>query len=161
MRPSFRALLFLMIAIPGAFAQVQTGRLTGTVFDPNRAAVPAATVTVTSQATNVATKVTTDGQGGYVVPALNPGVYTVTVSAPGFRTTARPGVEMQVGKDLQLDVDLTLGETSTVLEVRSEVPLLNSESGNLGHVMTNNQIVDLPLNGRGFNDLARLTPGVV
>jgi len=68
---------------------------------------------------------------------------------------------MQVGKDLLLDIDLVLGETTTLIEVNSEVPLLNSESGNLGHVMTNNQIVDLPLNGRGFNELARLTPGVV
>ncbi len=160
MRPCLRAFVLLITAC-AAFGQVQTGRLAGTVFDPNRGAVPNASVTVTSQATNVATRMTTDGQGAYVVPALNPGVYTVTVTAPGFRTTSRPGVEMQVGKDLHLDVDLAIGETSTVLEVRSEVPLLNSESGNLGHVMTNAQIVDLPLNGRGFNDLARLTPGVV
>lgn len=160
MRPCLRA-LFLVISAGAAFGQVQTGRLTGTVFDPNRGAVPGAVVTVTSQATNVTARVTTDGQGAYVVLALNPGTYTVAVAAPGFRTLSRPGVEMQVGKDLQLDVDLTIGETSTVLEVRSEVPLLNSESGNLGHVMSNAQIVDLPLNGRGFNDLARLTPGVV
>ena len=68
---------------------------------------------------------------------------------------------MQVGKDLLLDFDLVLGETSSVVEVNAAVPLLNSESGSLGHVMTNKQIVDLPLNGRGFNELARLTPGVV
>jgi hypothetical protein len=68
---------------------------------------------------------------------------------------------MQVGKDLLLDLDLVLGETSATVEVRAEVPLLNSESGTLGHVMTNSQILDLPLNGRGFNELARLTPGVV
>ncbi|MBI2685623.1 MAG: carboxypeptidase regulatory-like domain-containing protein [Acidobacteria bacterium] len=160
MRPCFRALL-IAVFVPAAFAQVQTGRLTGTVYDPNKGAVPNASVTVTNQATNVAARVTTDGQGAYVVLALNPGLYTVAVTAPGFRTTSRRDVEMQVGKDLLLDVDLAIGETSTVLEVRSEVPLLNSESGNLGHVMTNSQIVDLPLNGRGFNDLARLTPGVV
>ena len=68
---------------------------------------------------------------------------------------------MQVGKDLLLDIDLQIGETTTSIEVTADVPLLNSESGNLGHVMTNKQIVDLPLNGRGFSDLARLTPGVV
>ena len=160
MRPSFRVFLFAGFALC-AFGQVQTGRLTGTVFDPNKGVVPNASVTVSSQATNVATRVSTDGQGAYVVLALNPGRYIVLVTAPGFRTTSRPGVEMQVGKDLILDVDLSIGETSTVLEVRSEVPLLNSESGSLGHVMTNSQIVDLPLNGRSFSDLARLTPGVV
>ena len=119
MRPSLRAFLFAGFALC-AFGQVQTGRLTGTVFDPNKSVVPNASVTVTSQATNVATRVTTDGQGAYVVLALNPGRYTIAVTAPGFRTMSRPGVEMQVGKDLHLDVDLSIGETSTVLEVRSE-----------------------------------------
>src|SRR5258708_37258308 len=88
-------------------------------------------------------------------------MYDISATAAGFRTPVRSGVEMQVGKDLLLDIDLVLGETTTLIEVNAEVPLLNSESGNLGHVMTNNQIVDLPLNGRGFNELARLTPGVV
>ena len=68
---------------------------------------------------------------------------------------------MEVGKDLLLDVDLVLGETTSVVEVTATAPLLNSESGSVGHVMTNRQIVDLPLNGRGFAELARLTPGVV
>jgi hypothetical protein len=142
-------------------AQIQTGRIAGTVYDPNKAVVPSATVTVTNRDTKIAQKVTTNGTGGYVVPALNPGMYTVSAAASGFRTAVQSGVEMQVGKDLLLDFDLVLGETSSVVEVSAAVPLLNSESGSLGHVMTNKQIVDLPLNGRGFNELARLTPGVV
>jgi TonB-dependent receptor-like protein len=92
---------------------------------------------------------------------LNPGVYDVSVSAAGFKTTMRPGIEMEVGRDLLLDIDLVLGETTAVVEVTAATPLLSSESGSLGHVMTNRQIVDLPLNGRGFAELARLTPGVV
>lgn len=143
------------------WAQIQTGRMIGTVYDPNKAVVPNASVTVTNKDTNVGRKVSTNETGAYVVPALNPGLYDVSVTAPGFRTSVRSGVEMQVGKDLLLDMDLLLGETNTLVEVTAVVPLLNSESGNLGHVMTNNQIVDLPLNGRGFNELARLTPGVV
>src|SRR5436190_15745857 len=150
--------LALVQGLPG---QIQTGRISGTIYDPNKAVVPNATVTVTNKATNVAQKIVSNETGGYVVPALNPGLYDVSVTAPGFRTTVRSGVEMLVGKDLLLDMDLVLGETNTVVEVTSEVPLLNSESGSLGHVMSNNQIVDLPLNGRGFNELARLTPGVV
>src|SRR6266478_1029509 len=150
-----------LILSQGLWGQIQTGRIYGTIYDPNKAVVPNATVTVTNKATNVAQKIVSNETGGYVVPALNPGLYDVSVTAPGFRTTVRSGVEMLVGKDLLLDMDLTLGETSSVVEVISEVPLLNSESGSLGHVMSNNQIVDLPLNGRGFNELARLTPGVV
>src|SRR6266571_2255253 len=150
-----------LILSHGLWGQIQTGRISGTIYDPNKAVVPNATVTVTNKATNVAQKIVSNETGGYVVPALNPGLYDVSVTAPGFRTTVRSGVEMLVGKDLLLDMDLVLGETNTVVEVTSEVPLLNSESGSLGHVMSNNQIVDLPLNGRGFNELARLTPGVV
>ncbi|MFN7939007.1 MAG: TonB-dependent receptor [Bryobacteraceae bacterium] len=158
-----RTLLPLLFLATTALApsQVQTGRISGAALDPNRATVPNATITVTNKETGVAQRVTTDAAGSYVVASLNPGIYDVSASAPGFKTTVRSGVEMLVGRDLQLDLDLALGETSTVVEVNSEIPLLNSESGNLGHVMTNQQIVDLPLNGRGFNELARLTPGVV
>jgi hypothetical protein len=155
------AAALMLAAAPAVDAQIQSGRIGGTVYDPQRAAVPNATITVTNKDTNVARKVFASETGGYVVPALNPGFYEVSVTAPGFRTTVRSGIEMQVGKDLQLDIELVLGETTSVIEVSADVPLLNSESGSLGHVMTNNQIVDLPLNGRGFSELARLTPGVV
>ena len=143
------------------WAQVQTGRLTGTVFDPTKAAVPNATVTVTNRATGVAQRVTSGSSGTYVAASLNPGFYDVSAAAAGFRTVVRNNVEMQVGKDLLLDIELVIGEATAVVNVTSEIPLLNSESGNLGHVMSNQQIVDLPLNGRGFSELARLTPGVV
>ena len=155
------AIVLALTLASALFGQIQTGRISGTVYDPNKAAVPSASVTVTNKATNVAQKLFTNDSGAFVAPSLNPGIYDVSVTAAGFRTTVRQGVEMMVGKDLLLDVDLVLGETSSVIEVNAEVPLLNSESGSLGHVMSNSQIVDLPLNGRGFNELARLTPGVV
>lgn len=151
----------VLATVAPLLAQIQAGRIVGSVFDPNKAVVPGATVTVANKATNVTRRVTSGNIGGYVVPALDPGLYDVSATAPGFRTTVRSGVEMQVGKDLLLDIDLVIGETNVQVEVTAEIPLLNSESGNLGHVMTNQQIVDLPLNGRGFNELARLTPGVV
>jgi hypothetical protein len=157
----FRGLSTLILAAVSGWAQVQTGRISGTVFDPNHASVPNAAITVTNKATGVAQRVVTNEAGAYVVPSLNPGVYDVSAAASGFKTTVRTDVEMLVGRDLLLDLELALGETTTLVEVRSEIPLLNSESGNLGHVMGNQQIVDLPLNGRGFNELARLTPGVV
>ena len=154
-------LIILTLVATFAAAQIQTGRLVGNVYDPNKAVVPNATVTVKNSATGIVRTVHTNEVGGYVVASLDPGTYEISVTAPGFRTSVRSGVEMQVGKDLLLDVDLVLGETSAFVQVTAEVPLLNSESGALGHVMTNKQIVDLPLNGRGFNELARLTPGVV
>src|SRR6476620_10435909 len=148
----------LVAPLPG---QIQTGRIVGTVYDPNKAVVPKASVTVVNKNTNVTAKVSTNETGRYVVPSLNPGGYDVSVTAPGFRTSVQAGVEMDGGKDLLLDVDLVLGETTSFVEVTATAPLLNSESGSVGHVMTNRQITDLPLNGRGFAELARLTPGVV
>ena len=153
--------LAFTLAAASLYAQIQTGRIQGTIFDPNRAVVPNATLTVTNRETKVARRVTTNESGGYVVPAMEPGFYDVSALATGFKTSIRANVEMQVGKDLRLDMELVLGETNTVIEVTSTMPLLNSESGAVSHVMTNSQITDLPLNGRGFAELARLTPGVV
>jgi len=106
------AILLVFATAPGAPAQIQAERIVGTIYDPNKAVVPGASLTVINKATNVARRMTTNAVGGYVVPALDPGVYDVSVTAPGFRTTVRPGVEMQVGKDLLLDMDLVLGETN-------------------------------------------------
>ncbi len=85
-------------ACSAAWSQVQTGRINSTVFDPNRASVPNAAVTVTNKGTGVTQRVTTDGSGAYVVPSLNPGVYDVTATASGFKTTVRTGGEMLVGR---------------------------------------------------------------
>src|SRR5437016_12082865 len=97
-------ILSLMLS-QGLWCQIQTGHISGTIYDPNKAVVPNATVTVTNKATNVAQKIVSNDTGGYVIPALNPGLYDVGVTAPGFRTTVRSGVEMLVGKDLLLDMD--------------------------------------------------------
>ena len=95
-----------------AAAQIQTSRITGTIYDPNRAVIPNAAITVTNKGTNIARRVGSDEVGSYVVPSLDPGVYDVNVTASGFQTTVRRDVELLVGKDLILDVDLVLGETS-------------------------------------------------
>lgn len=142
-----------------ARAQVQTGRIVGTVYDPTKAVVPNATVIVTESSTNQAVTVATNEHGNYVVTPLNPGIYRVTVASPGFTTTAINTVEVQVGQSARVDVEMKVGETSSIIEVTSTVPLLDTESGTLGHVVTNTQIVNLPLNGRSFYELARLTPG--
>jgi hypothetical protein len=151
----------MAIAALPILAQVQAGRIVGTVYDPNRALVPNATVVVTETATNLAKKVTADAAGDFVVTPLNPGTYSVSATAPGFRTTVQTGIELQVGQAVRVGLELRLGETTTTVEVTAEVPLLNTESGNVGHVINNTQIVDLPLNGRNFTELGRLTPGAV
>src|SRR5262245_18718984 len=72
-----------------AFAQLQSGRIVGTVYDPQRAGIPGATVTVANVATNITRTVVTDGEGNYVVTPLDPGKYRVTAEVPGFQKTVR------------------------------------------------------------------------
>jgi len=161
MLPDSRFILgMLLLALaPVCLAQVQAGRIVGTVTDPNGGLVPNATVTVTNQATNEATTVTTNADGDYTVTPLNPGIYNVSITAPGFQTARIQKVEVQVNQAVRADAQLQLGSTATTIEVTAAAPLLNSEQGSLGTVVTNREIVDLPLNGRSFYDLAKLTPG--
>jgi hypothetical protein len=150
-----------LIAPTTARAQLNAGRIVGTVTDPSHAAVPQATVVVSHTATGLSVTVTTGGRGDYVVTPLNPGVYRVTVTLDGFQTAVVEAVEVQVGQSARIDVELKVGAVTESTTVTAGMPLLDTESGTLGHVVTNTQIVNLPLNGRSFYELARLTPGAV
>jgi Carboxypeptidase regulatory-like domain len=156
------AFLTLLIVIGGAtaYAQLQSGRILGTVFDPQKAGIPGATVTVTNLATNIARTAVTDSEGNYVITPLDPGTYSVGAEVPGFQKAVREGLVLTVGQSARVELSLNLGSLSTEVQVVAEVPLLNTESATLSQVITNEQIVDLPLNGRGFHELARLTSGV-
>jgi hypothetical protein len=142
-----------------AFCQVQAGRIVGTIFDPNRTVVPNATVVITNVGTNQAQKLTSNATGEFVLTPVNPGIYRVEVSARGFGSAVVNNVEVIVGQSVRVDVDLKIGDVTTRIEVNAAAPLLNSESGTVGQEITNKQIVDLPLNGRSYYELARLTPG--
>ena len=152
------SLLLAALAVP-AWSQVQAGRIVGTVRDPQQAMVPRATVTVTSSATGESVHVTTNEHGDYVVTPVSPGRYQVTVAGQGFQTAVVNGVDVPVGQSVRVDVELKVGALSEATEVTAAVPLLDTESGTLGHNVTNTQIANLPLNGRSFYELARLTPG--
>jgi len=159
-RKSAAALLFLGVVLTTtAWAQVQTGRIVGSITDAQKAALPTATVTVTEAATNQSITVRPNERGDFVASSLNPGLYRVTISSAGFQTTVINSVEVQVGQSARADVEMKVGEVSSTIEVTSAAPLLDTESGTLGHVVTNTQIVNLPLNGRSYYELARLTPG--
>ena len=151
--------LFTLVGTP-ALAQLQSGRIVGTVLDPQKAGIPGATITVINLATNQARLAITDTEGNYVVTPLDPGTYNVTAEMPGFQTTRREGLVLTVGQAARVELTLNLGTLSTEVQVTAETPLLNTESATLSEVITNEQIVDLPLNGRGFHELARLTSGV-
>jgi hypothetical protein len=131
------AVAAIIITAAEAGAQVQAGRILGTVHDPSKAVVPGATVVVTNIATNVSQSVTTTNAGDYAVTALEPGVYRVSASAPGFETLVKTAVDVQVDASVRVNFDLKLGEVETQVTVGAATPLLNTESGTLGQVITN------------------------
>src|SRR5438094_2314479 len=152
------ALLLVCLSVRGT-AQVQAGRIVGTVVDPTGAAVPEASITVTEVQTNIARTVSSSDRGEYAVTPLTPGIYQVKITKNGFRTVIRSGIELLVGQVAEVNISLALGDTSAVVEVDAQAPLIDSQSGTLGQVITTKQILDLPLNGRSFYELGRLTPG--
>ena len=154
-----KLLFAAMLAASSLCAQIQTGRILGTVTDPNKAVVPNARVNVTQETTGQLKAIATNEVGEFVATPLDPGLYTVEVTAAGFQATQVRRVEVVVGQSARVDIELRIGEASTKVEVNSTAPLLNTESGTLGQEVTNTQIVNLPLNGRSFYELARLAPG--
>ena len=142
-------------------AQQDTATITGEVRDANGSVVPKATITVTNVETNVSIKSETNDQGVYTVPSLKPGPYSITVEKAGFKKTVRSGVTLQVGQVTPLDVVMQVGELNTVVEIVEAATLLETETSSRGSVIDQKKIVDLPLNGRDYNQLALLSPGVL
>ena len=154
------ALVFLAGSMLGV-AQTNSGTIRGTLTDPSGATIPDARVSITSAATNVTQESRTNDQGLYVVPFLPPGEYSVTVEKPGFQTTRRPDILLQVADDLTVNLQLQVGGTSSQVIVESTVPLVNTNNAALGQVIENRRIVELPLDGREPISLAGLAPGVI
>ncbi len=133
----------------------------GTITDNSGAVIPGATVTVTSVATGIEKKADTNESGEYSVTYLAPGNYDVTVSANGFTSSVEKGIVLQISQQARVNVALKAGGTEQTVVVSSETqPLLQSENSSLGVVVGTESAANLPLNGRRFNDLAILTPGV-
>ncbi len=157
----FRLLVLLVSIFAGAaVAQIDTGSIVGTVRDATGAAVPKASITVTNTATGIGLTTATNDDGEYQIAALSPGTYSVKVSAPGFATQVTNNVEIHVQSRPSVDFALTLGEVSQTVEVSSTTPLLQTQTADVGGVVQQKQIVDLPLNGRRYSDLALLEPGI-
>src|SRR5579863_6718609 len=152
--------LLLAVSLP-AFSQTVTGRLLGTVADQSGAAVAGATVVLTDVQRGTSRTVLTDESGNYVAPELQPGTYKVRAEAKGFKTVERPNIPVEVGTDLRVDITLPAGSVSETVVVTDEVPLIDTTSSTLGGTLSNAQINDLPLNGRNYENLLQLRPGVM
>src|SRR3984957_6334716 len=150
----------ILFSIP-ASSQTTAGRVLGTVSDQSGAAVAGARVLVTDTQRGESRTLSTDDSGGYVAPELLPGNYKIRVEAKGFKTTERPNVVVEVATDLRVDFTLQAGQVSETVVVQEEVPLLNATSSTLGGTLSNKEINDLPLNGRNYENLLQLRPGVI
>ena len=149
------ALLFQGVA----YAQL-TGQITGTVQDATGAVVPTAGITIVNESTGIRWEAQTNTAGIYTVPLLQPGQYSVSVQASGFRPVTRSGVQLAVAQTAQLDFSLEVGTTAETLTVTDTAPLLESGINAIGGVVTQDNIEDLPMLGRNSNALMILVPGV-
>lgn len=153
----------LLVIILGASLSLcaQSAQITGLVTDPAGNAVPGAAVSVTNVDTGIRNDVMTNEQGYYTVLFLNPGHYQIRVQKQGFKVLERPAIELNIAQIARVDLSLQLGELAESITVAAEVPLLATESGTVGQVIGNKKILDLPLNGRDFTQLATLVPGAI
>jgi hypothetical protein len=153
------ALAVCVLALP-SLAQESRATLTGRVSDPNGAAVPGATVQITSQQTNLTTTTTSNDEGNYSVPSLQPGLYTVKVEKQGFKAAESNTVELHTADKATFDVALEVGGVGEVVNVNAEAPLLEADTASRGQVIERARVSELPLVGRNPLNLATLAPGV-
>jgi hypothetical protein len=151
-----------LLALTGlAWSQSFTATVRGVVTDQAGAAVTNARVIITEAERNVHHPTTTDDQGRYYVSALPPGQYTMTVEAGGFKKYSQSRFPLLVQQQATIDVQLQLGEVSSVVQVQGTAPLVNPTISNLGQVVENKYILSLPNLGRNSMSMVYLTPGVV
>ncbi|HZT39254.1 MAG TPA: TonB-dependent receptor [Bryobacteraceae bacterium] len=163
MRTTFEfvnAIILAAIAVAAALpGHAQTAEITGRITDATGAVVPGAAVTVTNVATGAERLATTSSDGYYTVPLLLPGEYKIAVQRQGFKPVIRSGVELAVDQRAELDFSLEIGSLAERIEVQAAASQLNTADASQGQVIENRRIVELPLNGRTYDDLALLSAG--
>src|SRR6266853_6745207 len=142
------------------FAQGNFGRILGTVTDQTGAVLPGATVTIIDTQRGPARTLSTDSAGEYNAPNLIPGTYTVRVEAKGFKILARENIALEVGREVRVDLTPQTGDQTQTVTVTESIPLVDTATSNLGGTLNNADINDLPLNGRNYQQLMALRPGV-
>jgi Carboxypeptidase regulatory-like domain/TonB-dependent Receptor Plug Domain len=161
-------LLLLRGVLPGAFvvslaafsfAQALSGTIVGTVTDQGGAVIPGAVVVLTNDATGFSRTVEANSSGQYVAYSIPTGRYTITVEMPGFQKLVRSGFELTAADTLTVNLELRVGQVSETLEVVATAPLLQSQTAAVSNLVTNQEMTNMPLNGRTFTSLVLLAPG--
>jgi len=143
-----------------ARAQVVNATIVGTVKDTSGGVVPNANVTVTNVATGVSRKATTNASGDYSIEPLDPGQYIVTAELQGFKKAVLTGIVLEVHQTARIDINLQTGQLHQTVTISGAAPTINTESQEVGTVIDERRILDLPLNGRNFMELTTLSAGM-
>jgi hypothetical protein len=155
---SLRVWALALAATATLCAQGNTGAILGTVTDASGGVVPGAAVTVSNVDTGVAIPATTNGAGEYAARSINPGRYTVQAVAAGFKKFRRENVNLDIGRELRIDIGLETGAVTESVVVSATAPLLETETGALRTAIESRQLEGLPR--RSVQDLAGLVPGM-
>ena len=150
--------LFVSLSVVG---QAGSAELTGQVVDSAGAVLPNAKVTATEIQSGVSAQTSSGAAGVYVFTNLRPGAYSVAAEVPRFQTLVRSGVTLATGERTRLDLKLTVGDVKESVTVSGDAALLQTESGSITQSIDHLKVVQLPLNGRTFIQLATLSPGVM
>ncbi len=155
--------IFAWFVLTGAYAlaQVGTASIRGAVTDPTGAVIPSAKVSVKNVQTGVTTSLTTDADGRYVAPTLAVGSYDIQVQAQGFETAVRRNIVIAVGEQREVNISLAVGQMSQEVAVQESVAAVDTSTSSVTGLINQQQMRDLPLNGRNFEQLIALTPGTV
>jgi len=141
------------------FGQAQSGTIVGTVTDQAGAVIPGARVTLVNEGTQFTRATQANANGQYVAYSVPTGAYTITAEQTGFQKLIRSGVRLTAADTLTVDLQLTVGSVQETVEVTAESPLLQSQTATVSSLVTNQQMVEMPLNGRTFTALLKLSPG--
>jgi hypothetical protein len=144
-----------------ASAQTYTATLTGTVTDENGATVPNVRVVATNQGTNLEYTAETSDAGVYTIPFLPVGGYVITVEATGFKKLVSNEIKLEVNQVARIDLKLQVGAVNEQVTITDAAPVLQTENVTVGTVISGNTTVNLPLNGRNFQQLTLLVPGAI
>lgn len=147
--------------ISTAMAQTFTATLTGTVSDPQGASVPNVRVVATNQGTKLEYTAQSSDSGVYTIPFLPVGNYVISVEATGFKKLVSNEIKLEVNQTARVDLQLQVGNVSEIVNVEGVAPVLQTESVTVGGVISGNTTVNLPLNGRNFQQLTLLVPGTI
>ena len=142
-------------------AQANTAEIGGVVKDMSGGVLPGATVIATHPQSGYTLERVTDGSGRFFLPALPVGEYTISVELPGFQRVTRTGIVLAIGRTLEIEFALGVDAVSEEVTVSATAPLLQATTAEISHVIENRQVVQIPLNGRQFLQLALLSDAVV